>query len=792
MLCNQESHDGSHGGIPEACRWLGQKYISLPYLFFESAAFFARASLMEEIMKKIILGLMWAAAAALVCACAGFQNNRLGTLELKLSLETGAAQAKDALGRPMAGGSKSITPSEPWHPSRYVISGTGPGGAEFSIESAETSTETKLVPGEWSITVHAFSGAGKEVASGTSLCVLQPGRTTATRIILFPIEGTGDLTLTIVKNFQIPSGGRISGTLNYKGLPGSTAASGQAPLPIDIPAEQTSIVFQGIPAGHYTIALKLSDSDEIVAGGLVETILVMAGFLTEGTCTIVMGSPLVDLSTVLFPSSPLPAPLLSANHTVSENHAFLPLAVSRSEGFAGEEMTRQWFVNGEEIGPGVRLIGNLGILPPNTMVFPPDSSFVSPVSTIRADYVEESGESFQTGSAGLLARIGKSIESGTYGWRTSYDYSSAAGPALHESASSFNTGAGVSYTVKAIAGSPSGLIAVAGLDKDGAMHAFAAGYGAVLDPLAGTGASTLSIDASWIKLWRDEIKIGGASKNADRLAISKDGAFIAAASSVSTWLRVYALDIDGNILSSFDLTSSVPNLGEFSNIKALCFSEDGKTLYAAANSPEAVYSFNIDRAGVSFASMIALQRVTGASLMMQDLKVTASGAIVATSRDASRIYLIGDSGSLSLEGIIEKATDGSGPNNPSSIAVSTEGDAFYVLCSGNRGICFARDNPSSSYAQAASFSLPANAESSSCLSAGKNPGGTAEILFASGGTNIAFIEMGTDRLPFRYDSLAPLPADETGIASANGACFVRGAFILAGGSAGKVSVFGSD
>jgi len=727
----------------------------------------------------------------LACACTGFQNNRQATLEFVLNVETNVSRTKETFGKKLSS-MKSITPSEPWHPSRYAISGTGPGGAEFSIESSESKAETKLVPGEWNIVVHAFSSGAKEVASGTSHCVLQPGRKTAANITLSPIEGTGDLSLSIVKNMEVPTGGRIFGTLAYKGLPGHKEVPIQDPLPIDVPAEQTSIAFQGIPAGQYTIVLKLSDSEGMVAGGLAETILVMAGFQTAGSCTITMGSPLIGFSDFLFLPSPLPTPLLSVNYATSKYHAFQPLAISRSIGFEDGEITRKWFINGDEMGTAARITGNFGMLPPNTYVFPPHTEFYCPVSLMRADYVEESSKSFQTGSTSLLANIGNPIENGEYAWHATYDYSSAAGPALHESASAFNAGTNAPYAVKAIAGSPSGLIVVSGMDKEGTIHAFAAGYGADLDPLSGYDITTLSIDAAWIKLWRDEIKIGGVSKNADRLAISKDGSFIAAASSVSNWLRVYALDVDGNILSCFDLTSSSPNMENYSNIKALCFSEDSQTLYAAANSPEAIYSFRVGQDGVDVLSRLALQRVTDESLMLQDLKVTASGTIVATSRDASRVYYIGDSGSLTLETIVEKAVDGSGPYNPSSIAISTDGDAFYVLCNGDRVICFARDTPSASYSQVASFFLSADTEDSSCLSAGKNTGETVDILFVSGGPNIEFIEMGSDRRPTSHTPLAPLAGNETGIAEANGACFIRGAFILSGGSSGKVSVFGSE
>ncbi|HCO49746.1 MAG TPA: hypothetical protein DIT55_10135, partial [Spirochaetaceae bacterium] len=75
-------------------------------------------------------------ALALVVSCAGIQNSRMGTLALNLQCDPIFASSRAIAN----GGAKpaSIAPSEDWSPSRFMISGTGPGGAELSLDSSDT------------------------------------------------------------------------------------------------------------------------------------------------------------------------------------------------------------------------------------------------------------------------------------------------------------------------------------------------------------------------------------------------------------------------------------------------------------------------------------------------------------------------------------------------------------------------------------------------------------------------------------------------------------------------------
>jgi len=745
---------------------------------------------MKRILSRIILLMP---GFVLVLACTGFQHNRLGTLALRVRLDNGLELARSTA--PAGSRSaKSITPVESWNPTLCRLSGTGPGGATFSREMDRgTGIEEKLVPGEWTIAVRAMTSGGKEVASGTSTCFLQPGRATDVTIVLYPLEGSGGLSVTITTNLALPPGGRLSGNLVHRGLPGHPAPATPTVLPIEAPITQTSLSFEDIPAGHYALTLKLIDSDGIVSGGCADTVLVLAGFLSEGTCRIDIGEPLGGFYTEIYPAFPLDPPILSVQHVVSSAHPLTPLAIPRYGPEAGEEMKRTWYFNGMEVGEALRLVGDRGLLPEGALVIPPDSFYVQ-VSRMRFDMVEESVSSLRAGSASVIldSVCGNDFEH--CGWRGSYDYASALSAALHEDSTPFGKGSGAKFAAKAVATAPNGLIIVSGLDEEGALHAFAAGYGAGLDPPPPSGASVLPIDASWVRLWRDRIRIGSTYRNADRLAVSDDGRYFAAASSASDWLFVGSLDDQGRPLDAYSLTSSAGEaLADMRNLRALRFSPEGNRLYAAANTAGAVFAFDISQQGISLASRLTLSRPEGASgLSLQDLEVTKSGALIVTAADVSRLYFLTDEGGLSETGFIQGASGGADPWKPGALAISPEGDAFHVLCDGARILCYERRDGISPYSQASSFTLTEPTEGAFLMDTGYPLSGGAEMIFVAGGEEAGFLETGAGRSIVTSRSICAESDSPTGLSTATGLCFTRGAFILSGGSSGIVSVFGAD
>ncbi|PKL05911.1 MAG: hypothetical protein CVV53_07030 [Spirochaetae bacterium HGW-Spirochaetae-9] len=662
----------------------------------------------------------------------------------------------------------------------------------LSLDSSATVVEEKLSPGEWALEVKAFTTAGKEVAMGSTLCLLQPGRTTSAKILLYPIEGTGTLSLAIDKNLEVPTGGRITGNLSFKGLPGKALPQAPAIITVDIPAEQSSLEFEDLGAGHYGIFLQLLGSDGIVSGGCVETILIVAGFQTSGACKITMGMPIVDLSAALYPASALPAPIISVEHTFSDDAVPLPIAVSRSAPEEGEAMLRRWYVNGEDAGMAVELVGNRGLLPEGTFVLPRLTG-PSSLSTMRVDFVEESLQSFRAGSASATLDAGRSARVSGFSWRASYNYAAAMGRSLGETTGAFTNGTGTASSIKAIAASPSGMIAVSGLDYEDALHAFAATYGAELDPAASPGAEPLSIDASWIRLWRNKMKVNNDYKNADRLAISDDGHYLAAAASsaTSSWIWLARLDEGGLYLDSSATIAGSGNLANMISIKGLCFSPGGDKLFAVANKKDTIFAFSVGELGLNYAAHIELDGLNDA-LSLEDIKVTRSGSIVVSAEMTSKLYVIQDDTSFSTPTAIAGNSE-SGPYHPTSIAISEEGDAFYVLCDGDEILCFSRTDPSSPYSQVSSFSLPYEAEGASCMAVGTSPVGGCETLAVAGGDSLVFFDMGSDRIPDNEVVISAACCNVAEIADAKALSYLSGAFIVgSSGTNGKVSVFGRD
>lgn len=742
--------------------------------------------------KAFVCFMCMMAAMALALSCSGMQNSRMGTLALSLQCDKVFARV-----RAVPNGNQkpaSIEPEEDWSPARFTISGTGPGAAGLSLDGSAMAVEERLPPGEWAIEVKAFSAAGKEVAAGSSQCLLQPGRTTSAKIILYPIDGSGNLLLNITTSLALPPGGRVTGNLSFKGLPGKNAPQPSATIPIDIPAEQATLGFEGLGAGHYGLTLKLLGSDGVVSGGCAETVLIVAGFQTKGTCAFELGMPAIDLSASLYPSSPLPAPILSAGHSFAEDVMPLPIAISRYAPLAGETMRRLWYQNGDEAGTAIELVGNRGLLPAGSFVLPrlPVSS---PLSTVRIDFVEESLQSFRAGSSSATLDTGRSTGISGFRWRASYDFKAAMGRSLGETTGSFTNGTGSASSIKAIASSPSGLVAVLGLDDTSALHAFAAAYGAELDPIASPGATALSIDASWVRLWRNKLYVDKDYKNADRIAVSNDGRFIAAANTVSSWIWLGKLDEGGLFLDAFETMpgSSTPaEMTGMGSIRALCFSADGRKLYAVAKANKRVYAFDVDDGGLGYSSICELNQEPSTSTL-QDVKATRSGSIVISAETTSRLYVIQNDSSFSTPSEIIGNSE-SGPYHPTSIALSEEGDAFYVLCDGNDILCFSRSDPSSPYTMESSFSLPYEAQNANAIAVGKSPAdGSCETLAAAGGNSLVFLDMGPDRMPITQSVIPSSSCTQAGIAGAKTLSYIRGAFIMGNsGNSGIVSVFGRD
>ncbi|MCX7027528.1 MAG: hypothetical protein NT061_08620 [Spirochaetes bacterium] len=720
----------------------------------------------------------------LLPGCALFQEAATGTLVLRFQLHESITPKSLSDG----GKARSIVPSVPWLPQSYLISGTGPDGAAFSLDSAKTSLKQRLVPGSWTIEVRALSSNATTVASGTMSCVLEPNLSTQAQITLCPVEGKGTLTLSIELNLAVSADCNIFGTLTYIGLPGRTDPPAQSPLEFSIPTSDPRICYSGLEAGQYTLALSLVNGQGSAVGGCFETILILAGYDTIGTCLIELGMPEIDLEATLLSYGPLEAPILSVPCLVSNLRSFRPIARSAPRKVNQAPVTKAWYIGGVESADAISLLSDQCIALPSDLFIMDHSLAADGLNGARFDFVETCDAESRVGSASTSAEQRDAFAKGGFTWWASFNSNIMKAPAL-SGIQDTCSGTPPSYRVKAVAGSPSGLVVISGLDEEAAIHTLAAPYGAALGSIS--NQNTVPLNTSWIRLWKDKVKVGGTAKTADRLAVSRDGQYIAAASSLSNWLRLYNLGYGGEIIRTSDATSLTPGFEGMDNIKALCFFQEGSNerLFALCSSSKSVLIFDVSPQGLTLLAKIALD--SSDDLSLQDLQVLDSGEVVVSASTASKIYILGDGGSG--YGIVTtiSRSGGSGPYHPGPLAASPSTGGFYVLCDKSSIL---RYEPSGGFAFTLTQTIPLSTGSigATTLSAGRDPAGARDLLFAAGGETIEFINPQMLNPLLDEIDLEPNPSQTDGIATAEGSCYVRGGFILGGGLSGSVSVFGPE
>lgn len=742
----------------------------------------------------VFIGTLAAMLAIAMLSCAPLQQGSTGTLSLRFSVhESIVKTAGTAESRDIAG-ARTFMPAESAIPSRYMVTGTGPGMSVLSLEVEAGMARAMLIPGDWNLIVTGYSAEGKEVGTGNCTVTIRPGQVTNNEVTVFPIEGTGDLSITIMKNFQLPAGFTYTGKVVYKGLPGRPDAPAQADQVFDIPAEESSRFFGGIRSGYYTISISLKQADGTIVGGCVETAFVMAGTTTSGTCQVIMGAPELNLEPVLFPSEPLEAPLMSADLMISTEAEPIPLAVPPEGSQAGVQASTRWYANGTDQGEGYDLANACGFIPQGTVVYP-FTGIGNGVRFFRADCIaldEATGRS-SNGIGWIDIRDGPT-GGGALVWKATYDYMAIMGSSLTGPNTGNDTGTCEAYPVKALASSGSGLLAISGLDGEAAIHLFAVAYGAEAVSPDGSDRRILPAETPWMRLWRDRIQVGGDYKTADRLAISDDGSYIAAASSASGWLKIYALGPDGGISDSWEFTESGLGLtGHFSYLKALSFSPDSQTLYVLSSSTEGVHRFDLSSGEPVYVSSQLVPRDGAQTLSFQDMTVMPSGTVVVSSKDLSKLYFFDYTDGVWTYTTIEGSTGGLTPYHPAKLVKSARGDSFYVLCNGTSIARFSRTSATEPYARAGSFTLDAALSGSSLMTGGvsiSQGAGLSESLCVGAPGKLGCVVF-TDGVPGATYSLLPDPGDRAGIATAACIEFAKGVLVLGSfyGTYGTVSVF---
>ncbi|MCP4133851.1 MAG: hypothetical protein GY754_22975, partial [bacterium] len=178
----------------------------------------------------------------------------------------------------MNNNSRMILPDIDMTPVSYVINGAGPDGAAFTMNTTDTLVDVmELAFGTWVIAVDGYNGEGTRIAYGTETVEVHTGETTPIDIIVSPLTGNGTLNVLLTwesEDTEIPS------------IESQLIASDGTTLDLDFEinanGDEGTYTNDALPAGYYTLSVKLLDNGIYTMGG-VEIVRIVEGAETNGT-----------------------------------------------------------------------------------------------------------------------------------------------------------------------------------------------------------------------------------------------------------------------------------------------------------------------------------------------------------------------------------------------------------------------------------------------------------------------------------------------------------------------------
>lgn len=208
--------------------------------------------------------------AILVVVLASCSENP-GTTTMKLNLSTHSEST-----------GKTLQPSDSslLDVSKYSVSGTGPNGKTFSLDSDSSSVTIEgLTIGDWTVTAKGKNSSGTELVTGSLTFKLTDKAATQT-IVLDTLVGTGAFRFTVDWHYCDVSNPVVEAYLLGPDMGGSE-------YPLDITQNndaKTATVSESLASGSYRLKMLLYDGDTQVAG-LVEAVRISNGTTTEGSHT---------------------------------------------------------------------------------------------------------------------------------------------------------------------------------------------------------------------------------------------------------------------------------------------------------------------------------------------------------------------------------------------------------------------------------------------------------------------------------------------------------------------------
>ena len=186
-------------------------------------------------------------------------NSQRGTVHLSI----------DALGV------KTLEPAISMDPACYYITGYGPAGISFALDTTQASIEVEeLLIGEWNILVSAENNSGRLIGQGSNAVLVRTGMVQPVSIFVTPIDGTGTFNLAV--NWE-------TAAVDIPGLEGELLDSMGNSVPLSFHLSPGAASASGgiVQAGYYTLLVQLTDNG-IPVMGAVEVARIVSGAITSG------------------------------------------------------------------------------------------------------------------------------------------------------------------------------------------------------------------------------------------------------------------------------------------------------------------------------------------------------------------------------------------------------------------------------------------------------------------------------------------------------------------------------
>ncbi len=426
----------------------------------------------------------------------------------------------------------------------YTITGTGPEGASFEVQTAEQNcTVGDLKQGTWDIDIIGTNDSGVDIACGSCSIELDLETEPVEIALIYP-EGTGTLELEVTLAAPMPAECELTVCIEDE--------EGAIELVEPTVTDQYALVIRDLTTGRYLVTVYISDTEGGIVTGGVEVAHILPDRTTTGSIEIGVN----DEPTALLPIGITDDALDLADVTVEALPGPYfpgtdPVFTASTSGSTSYDLT--WSLDGSVVSTG------------NTYTYTAPS-----IGRHRIDCVASTQARPFVGADGFVFTVVEPVVVGEYDYMASFFDGDDGIDALSGARDIVVNHDG---TMLYIAGYGDDAVAVFSVDQENGIPVF-------VDAISSSA----------------EIPLDGVCS----LSVSPDGTFLTAAARKSGSIVLLGLDSSGMFSGVAAVSRLSDEFGiENDEVTDLCLSPSGETAYACAPEANCIAVYDIDPEALS-------------------------------------------------------------------------------------------------------------------------------------------------------------------------------------------------